>query len=355
MKNRINSILEKLPKNIDAGIVTSGNSIYYLTGIRASAGVVVVTRQKSYLIIDFRYIELAKKNAKNVEVILQDDLNEQINEILAENNCKNVALETENISFSKAVAYKNKLNCTIVEGNDFDTAISEVRAIKTSHEVEAMKKAQQLTDETFSYILNHIKVGRTEKEIALEMEFHIRKLGAENVSFSYIVASGSNGSLPHAVPSDKQIENGDLLTMDFGCIVDGYCSDMTRTVGIGDVSDKQRSVYDIVLNAQKKTLAAIKHGVKCKEIDAIARNIITENGYGDCFGHGLGHCIGIEVHESPRCSRLSEDTLITGMVTSVEPGIYVPGEMGVRIEDVTLVTETGNENFTNSTTDLIIL
>ena len=236
-----------------------------------------------------------------------------------------------------------------------DSAVLLERSIKSHEELKQIRLAQSITDDTFSYILPRISVGRTEREIMLEMEFYLRKQGSEGAAFDFIVVSGKNSSLPHGVPTDKTIEKGDFITMDFGAVINGYCSDMTRTVAIKTVTDEQRAVYDTVLTAQKKAFEAINPGVPCVQVDKVARDYIDEQGYAGCFGHGLGHSVGIEVHESPSFNTRDESCLKPGMVLSVEPGIYLPDRFGVRIEDMVVITDEGFENVTHSSKELIIL
>ena len=212
-----------------------------------------------------------------------------------------------------------------------------------------------MTDETFSYILGNISAGRTEREVMLDMEFFMRRLGSEGVSFDFIVVSGKNSSMPHGVPTDKKIETGDFITMDFGAVCGGYRSDMTRTVAVGKVSDKQKEVYDTVLKAQQAAIDFIKPGVVCKEVDRVARDIISEAGYGDCFGHGLGHSVGIEIHEPPACNTVCETVMEKGIIMTVEPGIYIENDFGVRIEDMVVVTDNGCEDLTKSKKELILV
>lgn len=218
-----------------------------------------------------------------------------------------------------------------------------------------MKEAQRLTDETFKYITARIEEGRTEREIMLDMEFYMRRLGSEGVSFDFIVVSGKNSSLPHGVPTDKKVERGDFITMDFGAVVGGYRSDMTRTVALGSIDDEQKKVYDTVLKAQLAGIKAVKAGVVCKDVDKISRDIIYSAGYEGCFGHGLGHSVGIEIHERPLFNTRCDTVLKAGMVMTVEPGIYIENKYGVRIEDMVYVTENGCIDLTNSPKELICL
>ena len=212
-----------------------------------------------------------------------------------------------------------------------------------------------MTDDTFAYIAERIAAGRTERDVMLDMEMYMRRLGSEGVAFNFVVVSGKNSSLPHGVPTDKVIERGDFVTMDFGAVVNGYRSDMTRTVAVGTISDEQRRVYDTVLEAQTAALAAIRAGVVCKDVDKVARDLIARAGYGDCFGHALGHSVGIAVHEAPILSTRCDTVLKAGTMMTVEPGIYLEGKFGVRIEDMVLITEDGYENFTKSPKNLLIL
>ena len=233
----------------------------------------------------------------------------------------------------------------------------EVLAIPklNSDEIEYMRKAQALTDVTFEYILDYIRPGKTEKAIALEMEFYMRKRGSEGIAFDFIVVSGENTSLPHGTPTDRVVQKGDFITMDFGAKVQGYCADMTRTIAVGAVNDKQKLVYETVLNAQLEAMKNIKTGAVCKDIDAVARNLIDNAGFKGCFGHSLGHSLGIEVHESPGFNWRDDTLLKSNMLLSVEPGIYLENQFGVRIEDVICVSDNGFENLTKSPKELIIL
>ena len=233
---------------------------------------------------------------------------------------------------------------------------SELRECKTEEEIGKIEQAQAIAEAAFAHILEYIHEGVTEREVALELEFYMRRAGATRAAFDIIVAAGASGSVPHAIPSDEPIRRGDLVTMDFGAVVDGYHSDMTRTVAVGEVSERQKLVYDTVLRAQKASLAVLKAGVSCVEGDAAARRVIEEAGFGQHFGHGTGHGVGLEIHEEPRLSpRAGEKLLRVGQVVTVEPGIYLPGECGVRIEDMALITKEGCRNLTHAPKELICL
>lgn len=354
-KKRIQAISENLASN-EAALISNGFTRRYLTGFPSSAGVVLITPKQSFFIIDFRYIEKAQKSVSSCEVILQNKLHEQLKELLDTAGIEKLYVETERLDVASLLNYrKNFAPITVSDEPFLDKLLTEMRAIKTADELELMRKAQELTDKTFEYIINFIKPGLTEKQIALEMEFFMRKLGSEGIAFDIIAVSGANSSLPHGVPTDKKIQDGDFITMDFGAAIGGYCSDMTRTVAVGYATDEQREVYDTVLRAQLAALDAMRAGIIGKDADAVARNIIADAGFGEYFGHSLGHSVGLEIHEAPNCSPTSEAVMKEGTIMTVEPGIYLPDKFGVRIEDMVYITETGCINLTASPKELIIL
>lgn len=351
--------IEKIKQNLTADtalLVTSEANRFYLTGFHSSAGAVLVTKEQAYFLIDFRYVEKAKSVVKSCKVQLSSNAVAEIAELLKQNGIKQLYVETETVSVAQLGQYKSAFEgVEILTEDTMDRLLEDMRACKSKAELDLIIAAQKLTDETFSYILERIEPGRSEKEIMLDMEFYMRKLGSEGVSFDFIVVSGKNSSLPHGVPTDKLVEVGDFITMDFGAVVGGYRSDMTRTVAVGAVSEEQRKVYDTVLAAQTASIDAIKAGLVCKEIDKIARDIIYGAGYEGCFGHGLGHSVGIEIHENPAFNTRCDKPLQVGTVMTVEPGIYLENKFGVRIEDMVYVTEQGCLNITNSPKQLIIL
>ncbi len=347
-----------LDSNFDSAIIISPHNRRYFTDFNSSIGYLFVTKDISYLLVDFRYIESAKKNAKNCNIILIDNLEKTLSEIIKKHNIKTTFLESDSISLTVA----NKLNKILEKNNvtaflnkNLDNYISKIRMIKTPDEINKIKIAQSITETALNHIVNNIKPGITEKELALDLEIYMRKLGAEKIAFDLIVVSGKNSSLPHGVPSDRTLKNRDFVTFDIGAVYDGYHSDMTRTLAIKSVSPEQKSIYDIVLKAQTKAIEAIAPGVVCSKIDNIARNIIYDSGYKGYFGHSTGHSVGIEIHENPVFSKNCECVLEPGMVMTVEPGIYIPNKFGVRIEDMILVTESGFENLTTTEKDLVIL
>lgn len=355
MIKRIAALQKKLQKN-EAFVVYYGPNRFYLTGFNSSAGVVIITQSTADFIIDFRYYEKAKRVVKSCNVILSSKLWQQISDILKAQNIKTLYTETSTIALGEFAALKKNLSgVEISDNSEIEKHLYALRAVKDEQELDFMRKAQAITDEGFEYILDYIRPGKTEKAIALELEFYMRRHGSEGIAFDFIAVSGENTSLPHGTPTDRVVQNGDFITMDFGAKYNGYCADMTRTVAVGEVSQKQRLVYDIVLKAQLEALKQIKVGAVCKEIDAVARNLIYKAGFEGCFGHGLGHSVGIEVHETPSFNLRDETKLKSGMVLSVEPGIYLENEFGVRIEDVICVNDSGYENLTKSPKELIIL
>lgn len=341
--------------NIDAALIISDVNRNYLTGFTGDESYAFITKDKAFFITDSRYTEQAKIQVKDFKVIeyKPTKLYECIKELALDNGIKCVGIEEDRISFSE---YK-KLEETLgdIKIVNLEGAIEKLRIIKDEKEIELISRAAKIADEAFLHILNYIKAGMSEKEVALELEFFMKKKGASKLSFDSIVASGARSSLPHGTATDKIIEKGDFLTLDFGCVYEGYCSDMTRTIVIGKADDRQKEIYNIVLEANKAALNEIKPESCCSDIDKIARDIITLKGYGDKFGHGLGHGVGREIHEQPRLSTLSKSILKPGMVVTDEPGIYIPGYGGVRIEDLVLVTEDGYRVLSNSPKELIEL
>ncbi len=355
IKQRTKAVREFL-KGGEAFIISSYANRFYLTGMKTSAGTVLITPKKAYFIVDFRYFEKAKRVINSCEVMLTEKLWNQINEILKNDGVKKVYFENRTITLKGYTDLKTNLPDFQISSDSFvEDFLYSLRSVKSQDELKIMEQAQKLTDDTFEYILDFIKVGKTEKAIALEMEFYMRRLGSEGVAFDFIVVSGENSSVPHGTPTDRIIQNGDFITMDFGANISGYKADMTRTVAVGLVSEKQRIVYDTVLKAQLEALKQIKAGAVCSNIDKVARDIIDNAGFNGCFGHSLGHSVGIEVHEAPGFSQRDNTILKSGMVISVEPGIYLENEFGVRIEDVISVTDSGCYNLTKSPKELITL
>jgi len=356
MNSQLCKLSQNIPAGIDAVMITSKENRRYYTGFPSSAGVLLLVGENAYFIIDSRYYQAAKSAVNGCKVILQEKLYEQITNIFREHDVKTLGIEEDSTTLSDLAVYRERLaGVEIRTDSGMSKTINRQRMIKTSEEIESMVAAQNIADETFGYITEFIEIGMTEKEIALEMEFYSRQNGSEAASFSFIVAAGENSAVPHAVPGGRKIVKGDFIVMDFGCTINGYCSDMTRTVAVGTASDKQRDVYNTVLKAQLAALDSIKSGMVCRDVDKIARDIIDNAGYKGMFGHGLGHSLGLEIHELPAFSPANETVLEPGIAMSVEPGIYIPGEFGVRIEDVVVITENGYKNLADSDKKLIIL
>lgn len=338
-----------------AALITSESNRFYFTGFKTSAGSVLITHDKAIFFVDSRYYEKAKKTVTSCKVTLLQkgvSLAKKARALCI----KTLFIETQSTSMGQYNRYVNWFEGIEVSTDDFlDRAIGDMRAVKSEGELSFIRQAQSLTDKTFKYICERIECGRTEREVMLDMEFFMRRLGSEGVAFDFIVVSGKNSSLPHGVPTERAIEKGDFVTMDFGAVVGGYRSDMTRTVAVGFVSDEQKRVYDTVLRAQNAALQKIKAGAVCGDIDKIARDIIYSAGYEGCFCHSLGHSVGIDIHESPNFAPENTAVLKAGNVMTVEPGIYLENRFGVRIEDMVFVTENGVENITQSNKNLIIL
>lgn len=340
----------------EALLITSEPNRFYVTGFSSTDGAVILTKSKAVFLIDFRYFEKAKKTVTTCESRLSADLKAEVAAFCQDEQIAVLYLETESVSVNAFIAWETALSNVAVSRDDrFDQILRDLRSVKSEKELQNIREAQRLTDETFSYILPRIEAGRTERDIMLDMEFYMRRLGSEGVSFDFIVVSGRNSSLPHGVPTDKRIERGDFLTMDFGAVVNGYHSDMTRTVIIGNPTDEQRHVYETVLQAQLMAIDAVKPGAVCKDVDRIARDHIYSAGYQGCFGHGLGHSVGVEIHERPNFNPRCDAVLKPGVIMTVEPGIYLEDRYGVRIEDMICVTSSGCIDLTESPKELIIL
>lgn len=350
---KVQDILTKL--DLDAVLISNGNNMRFVSGFSGETGYIYISQKRHAVVTDFRYTIQAENEAQGYEVITIDNggYEKALNQILTEDGVHYLGFESEDMLFAKYEGLKK--NLTVENLVPVKDDITRLRRIKTAQELEYIRKAESIGDQVFTEILNYIKPGMTELEIAARIEYLLKVFGGERTSFQAIVASGVNSAMPHAVPSSKKVEMGDFLTMDFGCVYEGYCSDMTRTIVIGKASEKQKEVYNTVLKAQIAALDFIKAGVQGKEVDKVARDIIYGAGYEGCFGHGLGHSVGLAIHENPRLSMLEEDILEVGMTETVEPGIYIKGFGGVRIEDLVVVTETGHINFTSSDKSLIEL
>ena len=353
--NNIEKIREALASlGFDALLVTDPANRLYATAFDSSAGVLLVTTDNAWFYTDSRYIEAAGAAVKNANVLLatvEDTYADQIKKVLNEQGITAVGFEDNTVTYSWHQKWAEKLEIELIPARNI---LSDLRAIKSPGDLEKMKKAQLIAEKSFLEILPLINTDITEKELAAELTYRFIKNGADDKSFDCIVVSGQKSSLPHGVPGDMKIGKG-FLTIDFGARLDGWCSDTTRTLCVGRPDDEMKNVYDTVLHAQEAGIKAARAGVLGSDVDAAARSVIEAAGYGAYFGHGFGHGLGLEVHETPTASRTSEDILSAGAVISAEPGIYLPGRFGVRIEDVLHITENGSENITGLTKELIIL
>ena len=355
MKN-IDKYLSLLNGEVNGLLLTSRYSRHYGAEYDIAEGVAVVSAKGCRYFTDSRYIEAAQKGIKGFDVIMTDrehPFTLLLNEAIADFGITALGYEEYYLTVADMDTYKAKLNVnTFVP---MHAQISGFRAVKEEWELDNMRKAQAITDKAFAEMCTRIQTGMTEKELQAELIYCLYKNGGEGLSFDPIVVSGPNTSLPHGVATDRVIQAGDFVTMDFGVLYNGYCSDMTRTVAVGYATEEMEKVYNTVLQAQLAGLAATKAGVVGKEIDAAARKVITDAGYGAYFGHGYGHSLGLEVHEAPNPNPGNDNPMPAGAVASAEPGIYLPGKFGVRIEDVVIYTADGCENITKSPKNLIIV
>lgn len=356
--NRIEKLSKALPEGADAALITSDVNRRYFTGLGSSAGTLLAFRDAAYFIIDFRYIEVAKATVTGARVMLQEKLTEQLDTLLKKHGAQTVAIETDYLTVGALEQYRQKLSgYEFLTDSTLNDAILSMRSVKEPQEVECIQKAQAITDAAFWEILDFIKPGKTEKEIAAYLEYCMRRRGADGLAFETIAAGGPNSAKPHAVPGDRPLQTGDFFTLDYGASWGGYCSDMTRTVAVGEPTEEMRRVYQTVLDAQCLGIRTAQVGVSCRAVDEAARELIYKAGYEGCFGHSLGHSVGLEIHEMPGFSpSIDPQTLCReGMVITVEPGVYLEGRFGVRIEDMVWFAPDGTKDLTNSPKELIIL
>ena len=354
MKN-MEKYLSLLGTEADGLLLTSRYSRYYGAEFDIAEGVAIVSKAGCRYFTDSRYIESAQNGIQGFEVIMVDrehPYTKLLNEAIADFGITTLGYEENYLTVAEFKLYEDHLNAKLMP---MHKQISGFRAFKEEWELELMRKAQSIADTAFTEVLTKIKVGMTEKELCAELIYCLLKNGGEGLSFDPIVVSGPNTSLPHGVPGDRKLQEGDFITMDFGVLYKGYCSDMTRTVALGHATEEMVKVYNTVLQAQLAGIAVSKAGVLGKDVDGAARKVIADAGYGEYFGHGYGHSLGLEVHEAPNCSPAGEIPMEENVVASAEPGIYLPGKFGVRIEDVVIFKADGCENITHSPKELIII
>ncbi|MGE5576866.1 MAG: M24 family metallopeptidase [Syntrophothermus sp.] len=338
---------------LDAVIITKPENFRYLSGFTGE-GLLLITAEKALLLTDFRYTQQALQQAPEFEIVRTgipsvNTLADEVEKV----GVKKAGFESEHVTVNVLLSWQEKLKGVSLE--PLEGVVGKIRMVKDQEEQNTIRKAVEIADQAFKQILSRIIPGVTEREVALELEFIMKRAGAEKLGFDTIIASGPRAALPHGVASDRVIAAGDLVTLDFGCFYQGYTSDMTRTVVVGQATDRQREIYNVVLEAQSAGLRAVRAGLRGSEVDAVARQVIADAGYGEYFGHGLGHGVGLEIHEAPRLAQSDDTLLAPGMVVTVEPGIYIPEWGGVRIEDMVVVTEDGCEVLTQSTKELICL
>lgn len=349
---RARSLLKK--NRVDCLLVTEITHVRYLSGFSGSNGMVVLVPSKAYFLTDFRYMVQAQKEVKNCTVIIADrELTSELPKLQLFSGKIRVGVEGAYVSLKLQAKLKELL--PKADFRSTENLIESLMLIKDSEEIRRIKKAVRISDQAFSEILDYLKPGAKEKDVALELEYIMRSSGADGSAFDIIVASGQRSSMPHGKASNRKLRKGDFVTIDFGAFFQGYASDITRTVVLGKATARQKEIYGVVLGAQKKACRSVKPGLACSRLDAVAREDIMKAGYGDNFGHGLGHGIGMVVHDQPVLNPRSSDTLREGMVITIEPGIYIPNWGGVRIEDDVLVTSSGGQILSKSPKDLLEL
>lgn len=351
----IKKLQKKLKDTREGILITSEENLRYFTGFHTSNGLLFVTESKALFLTDSRYIEAAQSKIKNCRIMELKRLSEQTDDIIkAIGEAEKFLVESEKMTVSELKLFRKALKPLRLTTIGADKIISSLREIKDEAELDNITKAQRIAEKAFDNILGFIRPGVTEKEIALELDYFMLRNGADALSFETIAVSGKKSSMPHGVPDEKIVEKGDFITMDFGAVVNGYHSDMTRTVCVGQPSDKQKEIYNTVLKAQLSALQKVSAGTPARDVDAAARDVIKNAGYGEFFRHSTGHGVGIEIHEYPTVSYLSKTILQKGNIITIEPGIYIPDMFGVRIEDMVYVTDEGCINLTNSPKELII-
>lgn len=354
MAERLQRLQQQLKKrSLEAVLITHPANRFYLSGFDGSNGVLLIGPEEAFLFTDFRYLEQAEKQAPLFRVCpWKAKLSEALGPHIDAAGWSTLAFEEEQVTYSLYTELKEGLPLDLLPQKGL---VEELRAVKSEAEAEILRRGAAIMDRAFEFLLNMVKPGMTEQEVALELEYYLRRQGSTETLFRYIVASGERGSLPHGIASGKRLQRGELVTIDFTGTFDAYATDITRTIALGEPGARAREIYETVRLAQQSAREKIKPGMTGIEADALARDPIKEAGFGEYFGHGLGHGLGLEVHEQPTLSPRSEATLAPGMVVTIEPGIYIPGWGGVRIEDMVLITPGGAESLTGCPRELIVI
>lgn len=353
MITKIQNALAGAP--FDAVLLTSEIARRYATGFHSTAGACYISQSSAYFFTDFRYIESAKAQVSGFtvrEVGGETSYASVINDCIHADGAETIALEDQSLTYAEYRRWRKSLQA---EAKPLGRFLDDLRLIKTEDEVAKITAAQRIAERALAETLPEIQPGITEKQIAAKLTYLMLLYGAENMSFDPIVVSGANSSKPHGVPTEKPIAAGDFVTMDFGCIFEGYCSDMTRTVAVGHCTEEMKKVYETVLRAQRTGIEAVRAGVTGAQVDSAGRKLIEKAGYGDAFGHGFGHGVGLYIHEEPGVSSRGKEPLPAGAIITAEPGIYLPGKFGVRIEDMLYVEQGGCRNLTQAPKELLIL
>lgn len=354
MNKRINDIIKSV--NADAVLLLNESNMHYFCGFSPSEGAVFLTKNGiGYHIVDSRYTEAAEKHAKSTGLTvieINSKFSDTIKELCKKHKIKSIGFENETITLKAYNIYKEAANCEFVPINSI---LTEMRNVKTNEEIQLIKQANRIAEKSFTELLNYIEIGKTEKELASLFDYLMAKNGSDGISFDTILLTGSHTSLPHGVPSDNAIKEGDFILFDFGATCKGYHSDMTRTIAAGNATDEMKEMYNLVLNAQLAGISALKSGIKCADVYKAAYDILEEKKMGKYFRHSLGHGIGLDIHEGYNASPKSNDTFKTNNITSIEPGIYIPDKFGIRIEDMCIVKENGCENISSINKELLII
>ena len=342
--------------NADALLLLNESNMHYFCGFSPSEGVVLIFKDgQAFHIVDSRYTEEAQRHAEEtgLEVIeINSKFNDTVAELCKKKNIKAIAFENESISLKAYNSYRDALGCEFIS---IDSRLMRIRNVKDDEEIRLMKEANAIAEKSFIELLNHIKPDKTEKELQAYFDYLMLKNGSDGASFSTILLTGSHTSLPHGVPSDRKIQRGDFVLIDFGATCKGYHSDMTRTFAVGSATDEMKEMYNLVLRAQEAGINSLKAGARCADVYKSAYDVLEENNMGKYFRHSLGHGVGLDIHEGFSASPKSNDVFEAGNITSIEPGIYIPDKFGIRIEDVCIVTNNGNENISTVNKEFMII